>query len=108
MDGERETSVICAIRPEGLITLTSDPTTLSSQGRDMLSEAMQLCTPLRSAADVSTVLQYFQEPYFALSEVCAAFFFLCNLLRFCAVTLDGSPFRSMSRHLFLFVFVLRT
>jgi len=40
----------------------------SQEGRDLLSEAMNLCSPLESTRDVNTLLTYLQSPLFNLAE----------------------------------------
>uniref|UniRef100_A0A7S1IYG6 Uncharacterized protein n=1 Tax=Eutreptiella gymnastica TaxID=73025 RepID=A0A7S1IYG6_9EUGL len=40
----------------------------SREGRGLLSQALRLCSPLATDQDVRALVQYLQDPYFALSE----------------------------------------
>jgi hypothetical protein len=57
----------CADNLKSAYVLISDIASTSS-GREALSSAMNLCTPLESAKDVTSFLSYLQTPLFDLSE----------------------------------------
>jgi lysosomal Pro-X carboxypeptidase len=57
----------CADNLKSAYVLLSDIGS-TQEGREALSQAMNLCTPLKSAADVVAFLNYLQTPLFDLSE----------------------------------------